>query len=224
MRWLSYDSFLCRTLGKVTDCLCLSLLWVISCIPIVTVGAATTAMYYTIKKVVQYGITGIFREYWHSFRLNFKQATMIWLILVLIYGLLAISCYGAYVLYLAEYIPKALMVFLLLLVSAVTMWAIYLFPCLARFNNATKQIMKNCVWFAILNLPRTILLFAILLLTIVATVLIPIGLFLFPAGGMLISSYIMEHVFRKYMSPEDLAEENLRNGKITDANESSCTT
>ena len=78
--------------------------------------------------------------------------------------------------------------------------------------------MKNCAWFAILNLPRTILLFAILLITVVATVLIPIGLFLFPAGGMLISSYILEHVFRKYMSPEDLTAENLRSGKITDVN------
>lgn len=218
MHWLSYDSFLCQTLGKITDCLCLSLLWIISCIPIVTVGAATTAMYYTIKKVVRYGITGIFREYWHSFRLNFKQATMIWLVLALIYSLLAISCYGAYVLYLAEFTPKAMLVFLLLLVSAVTMWAIYLFPCLARFNNSTKQIMKNCVWFAIQNLLWTILLLAILLLTIAATALIPIGLFLFPAGGMLISSYIMEHVFRKYMSPEDLAAENLHYGKIPDVN------
>lgn len=218
MRWLSYDSILCQTLGKVTDCMILSLLWIISCIPVVTVGAATTAMYYTINKVVRYGATGIFREYWHSFRLNFKQATKLWLMLALIYGLLAISCYGAYVLYVANYIPKAMLVFLLLLVSAVSMWVIYLFPCLARFNNATKQIMKNCAWFAILNLPRTILLFAILLLTIVATVLIPIGLFLFPAGGMLISSYILEHVFRKYMSPEDLTAENLRSGKITDVN------
>ena len=216
--WLSYDGFLCQTLGKVTDCLCLSLLWIISCIPIVTVGAATTAMYYTIKKVVRYGITGILREYWHSFRLNFKQATMIWLILVLIYSLLAISCYGTYVLSLAKYIPKTMLLFLLLLLAVVPMWAIYLFPCLARFNNSTKQIMKNCAWFSVLNLPWTILLFAILLITIVAIVLIPIGLFLFPAGGMLISSYIMERVFRKYMSPEDLAAENLRCGKITDVN------
>lgn len=215
MHWLRYDGFLCQTLGKVTDCLCLSLLWIISCIPIVTVGAATTAMYYTIKKVVRYGITGILREYWHSFRSNFKQATLIWLMLVLIYGLLAISCYGTYVLYSAGYLPKALMVFLLLLVSAVTMWAIYLFPCLARFNNATKQIMKNCAWLAILNFPWTILLAAIFLLTIAAIALIPIGLFLFPAGGMLISSYILERVFRKYMSPEDLAEDNLYSGKIT---------
>lgn len=49
-------------------------------------------------------------------------------------------------------------------------------------------------------------------------VIIPIGLFLFPAGGMLISSYITERIFRKYMSPEDLAAEDLRCGKITDAN------
>lgn len=216
--WLSYDSFLCQTLGKVTDCLSLSLLWIISCIPIITIGAATTALYYTVNKVVKHGITGILREYWHSFRSNFKQATMIWLVLILIYGLLAISCYGAYVLYLADYIPKAMLIFLFVLAAAVTMWAIYLFPCLARFNNSTKQIMKNCAWFSVLNLPWTILLFAILLLTIVATALIPIGLFLFPAGGMLISSYITERVFRKYMSPEDLAAEDLRCGKITDAN------
>ena len=216
--WLSYDGFLCQTLGKVTDCLCLSLLWIISCIPIITIGAATTALYYTIKKVVRYGITGILREFWYSFRLNFKQATVIWLMLVLIYGLLTMSCYGAYVLFLAKYIPKAMLFFLLLLLSAVTMWAIYLFPCLARFNNSTKQILKNCAWFAILNLHWTVLLLAIFVLTVVGSLLIPMGFLLLPAGGMLISSYILELVFRKYMSPEDLTADNLHNGKITDVN------
>lgn len=215
--WLSYDSFLCQTLGKVTDCLCLSLLWIISCIPVITVGAATTALYYTIKKVVRYGITGIFREYWRSFRLNFKQATQIWFMLVLIYGLLAMSCYGAYILYLAAYIPKALLIFLLILLVAVTMWAIYLFPCLARFNNTTKQIMKNCAWFAILNLHWTVLLLVIFMLTVAGSLLIPIFLLLLPAGGMLISSYILEIVFRKYMSTEDLTADNLYAGKTTHA-------
>lgn len=218
MNWLRYDGLLCQTLGKVTDCMILSLLWIISCIPIITVGAATTAMYYTINKVVRYGTTGILREYWHSFTLNFKQATIIWLGLLLIYGLLLISGYGAYLLYLADYIPKAMLLFLFVLSAAITMWSGYLFPYLARFNNSTTQIMKNCVWLTGLNLHWTILLFAILLLTIVATALIPIGLFLFPAGGMLIGSYILERVFRKYMSPEDLTAENLRNGKIIDAN------
>lgn len=217
--WLSYDGVLCQTLGKVTDCLCLSIVWIISCLPIVTVGAATTALYYTVNKVVRYGVTGILREYWRSFATNFKQSTGLWLILVLIFGLLAVSSYGSYILYRAGYLPKAMLIFLLVLWAAVTAWALYLFPYLARFHNSTVQIMKNSLWLAVCNFPRTVLLLLIFAVTVVGSVLIPMGILLLPAGGMLVSSYVLERVFRKYMSPEDLEAENLRYGNTVDEKE-----
>ena len=215
---LSYDGFLCRTLAKITDCMCLSILWIIGCIPLVTVGASTTALYYTVNKVIRHGKPGIWREYWHSFRLNFKQATVIWIILLLVYGLLITSYYSAYLLYLEDQFSQIMLIFLLVLITVVTMWANYLLPYLARFNNTTKQLMKNCAWFAVLNFPWTVLLLLLCAVTVASSLLMPLGFVLMPAGGMLISSYILEHVFKKYMSLEDQTAENERNGVTIDGN------
>lgn len=211
----SYDGFLSQTLSKLTDCICLSILWLVCCIPLVTVGAATTALYYTVNKVVRQGGSGIWRQYWHSFRLNLKQATVVWLILVLVYGLLIVSGYYAFVLYAAGNVSKFYLIILIVVAAVVTMWANYLFPCLARFNNTIKQTMKNCCFFVVLNLIQSILHLIVFLATMAASVLYPIGLLFFPGVGMLLNSYIMESVFKKYISPEEFALEDTR-GAVED--------
>ena len=209
--WFSYDGVINRVLSKAMDCMYLSLLWIVCCIPLFTVGAATTALYYTVNKVVRYDKSGIWREYWHSFRLNFKQATVIWLILLLLYGLLITSCYAAYQLYIVGQIPKIMLIFLIALVAVLTMWAIYLFPYLARFNNTTRQLMKNCGWFMLMNFVWSVLLFAIFVAVVVCSLFVPMGFVVLPSVGMLACNYILEIIFRRYMAEEDLAVDNERN-------------
>lgn len=216
---LSYDGALSRTLSKITDCMCLSVMWLICCIPLVTVGAATTALYYTVNKAVRYDRSGVWHSYWQSFRSNFRQATGIWLVLVLLYGVLVTSAICSYLLYMSGSISKSIWIILLVLLAVVTLWANYLFPYLARFNNATKQLMKNCGWIAVENFLWSILLLVISVAVVVGILLMPMGLFGLPAGGMLVSSYILERVFRKYMSTEDLALEDERNKVSEDPSE-----
>lgn len=210
-RFLSYDSFLNQALRKLADCFCLSVLWVLCCVPVVTVGAATTALYYAVNKAVRFNRGGIWREYWRSFRQNFKQATLVWILLLLVYCLLIAGCYSAYLLYLADKIPKAVLLVLLALVALITMWASYLFPHIARFHCGTKQLMKNCELMALLNFFRSVLLLVLLALGVLALLYIPLALLFVPAVYMWAGSYILEHIFRKYMSAEDLTAEDILN-------------
>ena len=54
MKLFNPDSGIMRSLSKFTDCICLSLLFFVSCIPIVTIGTASTALYYTVHKVLRH--------------------------------------------------------------------------------------------------------------------------------------------------------------------------
>ena len=71
-----------RFLTKLFDVMYLSILWFVFSIPIITIGASTTAMYYATVKVIRRDRGYIFQEFWKSFKLNFLQATLSWIIIV----------------------------------------------------------------------------------------------------------------------------------------------
>ena len=157
--FFNYDSNLIQTLNKVADCICLSFLFLVSCIPIVTVGAANTALYYAINKCIRHGEGHIWREYWRAFGANFKQATVLWLLLMLVYGLLGGSCYSSYLMCTSGMLPKEMFYFLVIVIAIVIAWANLIFPYLAKFQNTNKMILKNCLGIALMNLPTVLLLF-----------------------------------------------------------------
>ena len=69
-------------MGKLADLILLNLLFIICCIPIVTIGASITAMYYVTLKMVRNEESYLFRSFFKSFKQNLKQSTVIWLILL----------------------------------------------------------------------------------------------------------------------------------------------
>ena len=89
----------------------------------------------------------------------------------------------------------------------------YIFPYIARFKNNTKTIIINSVYIMVANLGYSILYFALLAIAIIAFVLFPPSIVISPASYMLIINKSLERVFRKYMSQEDLIEEEMRNRK-----------
>ena len=93
----------------------------------------------------------------------------------------------------------------------VTMWVIYLFPYLARFEIKTRLLLKNCALIAIGNIGKTILLLILLVAAVLICYVFPPALLLIPAVYMLLANYILEKIFLKYMSPEDIEAEKERN-------------
>ena len=80
------DNKLWSSVNAAVDAILLNIMWLITCIPVFTIGAATTAFYYTTHKVIRNQRSGIWREYWASFKANFKQATKTWLIFLAIFA------------------------------------------------------------------------------------------------------------------------------------------
>ena len=137
----SMDNPVFHTIGKFCDIICLSLLYIILCIPIVTIGPATTALYYTIVKVIRRERGYIGKEFFHSFKDNFKTGSLTTIILVAAFSILYIDF--QYALYLANtknvfgYIMCAIFGMIAMIFVCIT---IYIFPVLSRFTIKGKQL------------------------------------------------------------------------------------
>lgn len=208
--FFSYDGFVVQTCNKIADCICLSFLWLISSIPLITVGASTTSLYYAANKCICHSEGHLWNEFWKSFRSNFRQSTAIWLILFLSCALLFSSCYCAYLLYAAGSLPIEMTVFLLIVIAAVMMWAGYLFPYLARFTDSVKRTFQNCGLIAIMNFWTSLMQLVLILAALAAVILFPLCILIVPAGYMVISCRILEPVFKKYIPTEDPAKESAK--------------
>lgn len=210
-QFLNIDNKFFQSIGKLVDCVCLSMLWFFLSIFIIPAGAATTALYYAVNKVIRNGRGYMGKEFWHAFRTNFKQSTIVWLIVLAIYALMGSDAYITYQYAVAgEKIGTLYIVFFILMLF-VTMWVNYLFPYIARFENTTKVILKNTLIISLANLGWTVLMFLILAIMVYAIYILPFLVFILPAIYMWIISVFMEKIFRKYMTPEDIEAEDERN-------------
>lgn len=198
----SYDGFIVRSVNKLTDIVLLSLLWLIACLPIFTFGAASAALYYTVYKVILSEDGHIWKTFWHAFRENFRQATPVGLLLTGIYYLLIVSFYAMFLLYGAGRVSKWTFLMPLIPTILVTMWSVYLLPSIARFENRTTIIFKNCLLFAVLNGIPSFLTACLLLAAWALFVYAPVSVIFLPVAYTYFSSFLIEKVFGNYIPQE----------------------
>ena len=154
-------------LSRIADLVILNLLFIACCIPVVTIGASVTGLSYVMLKIKYKEEGYLIRSFFHSFRQNFKQATLIWL------GMLV----AAFILYVDMRMLPMLpgmfsSVMRVLVLFAALLWVIvfiYIFPLLARFENTSRQMLANALLLAIANAPKTLLMAALLAGAVVGT-------------------------------------------------------
>lgn len=168
-RFFNMDSPLFSFLNKVADLIILNLLTLICCIPVFTVGAAMTGLNYVCLKMVRNEEGYIVRGFFKSFKQNFKQATIIWLIILLVVGVLAGDVF--IISYSNVAFPTWIKVALLAVGLIVIVALMHVFPVLARFDNTIKNTFRNSLYMGILTLPKTILMIVFWILPIVIMVL-----------------------------------------------------
>lgn len=208
---LNLDNPFFRGIGKLVDCIFVSLLWFVCSIPVVTIGASTTAMYYTVQKSIRRGQGYVSKEFFHAFKDNFKQATAVWLIWLVLAAFLGIDAYIMWHYAAAGHAVGSLYYLFLVFLMFLVMWATYLFPYIARFENKTTVILKNAALIAIGNLGWTLVLFVLTVVFAVITFVVPPVIFLFTGLLVFTQSLILEKIFHKYMSEEDIASEDEKN-------------
>ena len=207
----SYDSPIIQSINKIVDCAILSILWLLFSIPVITFGASTSALYYTVNKVISHNRSDVWREFWGSFKTNFKQSTIVWLILLVFTYVLGVDCIFLYNMIKAGTVASWILAPFAVTALFVVMWGIYAFAYIARFQASLKVIMKNSALFVIRPLLRSVLLAVVFAASVALFMFLPITIVILPTLGMFLMTVILESIFEKYMSDEDLAAEAERN-------------
>lgn len=155
MNLFKYDSALSNGLARVIDLLILNILWIICSLPVITLGVATTALYYSMLKIAREKDCGITKMFFHSFFQNLKQGCGL-TILFLVSGIILCSGIQTYNIIGGLFGRIAIVVLFVLLF----MWGVlfsYVFPLLAQFDNTIKNTIKNAFIISISNFGKTLI-------------------------------------------------------------------
>lgn len=200
-------------MSKIFDMLVLSLLWLILCLPIITIGPASTAFYYTVVKVIRRERSYLLKEFFRSFRLNFKQGA----ILTLIYVMFIVVAYVdfRYAITLIEEGKQSgsmmLGIFIVLTVFVIFS-VIYVFPVLSRFTVTIKNLFKWAFFLSIRHIGWTLLIGVMFvgfgIIMFFSFFWMPPLVIILPGVYTLVASFPMEKVLKKYMPQEETTEED----------------
>ena len=201
----SPDSALMITMTQITDCIFLSLCWLLGCFPVVTIGASFAALYDASFRGLRKGDKHSWQRFWKDFKDNWKAGivpTVLFLILAFLLGKGMIGLWNA-----AVYGQISWMLFAageFLGVTALGILSVA-FPVLSRFENSLGMLLKNTLFLALANLPRTILLGILSAAAVLLCARFVFPLFFLPSLGALIASVLVEPMFKPFLPEEDAA-------------------
>lgn len=164
MSFFRPDSEFMNLLSKCADYVILNLLCLLCCLPVVTAGAALTAKYYVSMKLVRGEEPAVTKAYFLAFRKNFRQATAVWAIQMLMLAVLIVDWYLVNKAPDGEIHP-AFVFFLTVLTVLVAGIIFCVFPMLARFYISTKEAIRGACVFTLMKLPRVLLALAVMAIT-----------------------------------------------------------
>lgn len=190
------DNMVIRILNRIGDILILHFLWLLCSLPIVTIGASTTALYYTAMKAVKYEDGYVARRFFKSFKENFKQSTIIWLIM-LFAGFLC----GWYLSYSIETHKSVLTMFSTILTCVYVFILIYVFPLQSKFDNKITVTIRNAFLLSVKNFPWTLLMIVALGLIGLFSYFYTIVLFIVVICGAGVYGYLTAFIFNRVFLP-----------------------
>lgn len=209
-KFLNLDSPFMMFLSNLTDIVILNVLFLLCCIPVITIGPAITAMHYVTLKMVKDEDGYLLKSFFKAFKENFKQSCIAWMVF------LAIT-----VVFLLDYkiLKTAGMeenkIFMIVIGSIylfICITAMYVFPLLSRFENTLKQTVKNALLMSILHIFKTIIMAVIYVVPFVLAPmhynLLLVFLIIGVSGPAYINSFIWRSILKKY-EPKEIIEDEL---------------
>lgn len=202
-KFLNPDNALMITMTQITDCIFLSLFWLIGCIPVVTAGASFAALYDATFRGFRQGDKHCWNRFLQTFRANWKAGVLptgVFLAVLYLLVKVLVSLWNSAAAGAVSWMVFSGAAFVGILVLGILS---VLFPMLSRFENAFPVLLKNTVFLSLANLPRTL---ALGILNAAAGLLCAfyiLPLFFLPSLAALIGSLLIEPMFKPYMPAED---------------------
>lgn len=203
MNIFSENSLLGRSFGFLGQLIFLNILWIVCSVPVVTIGASTTAMYYCTLKLHKNGDCSPWKDFFRSFRQNFRQSTILWMSMLFLAGVF----YAEH-----QIIPTmpqmSAQIFRYLQIAVCipfVMVMLYMFPTLAAFDNKIKCLVLNSFYFAAKNILYFLAIGTITILpmffTLIDAKLFPVYVFLWLMCGFSLTAYANSWFFWKLFRP-----------------------
>lgn len=192
-------------MSKIGDLALLNILFIISCMPIITIGCGLSSLHTAVSKLSKNRESHIARDYILAFKENFKNSTVMWAVLL---------AAGVVLAYFAAWLSRGdkplLYIPYIFILTAYIFTVLYAFPLQAAFINTPGNILRNALLTALRHLPQTLLLVLIIYLPACITLMLPdifyitfiywvlIG-FSLPA---FISGFVYRSIFKLYIKEQ----------------------
>lgn len=146
---------LMQFLSRVGDMMLANLLFLVCCVPLVTIGAAWTALNRVMQSIALREDIGVVKPFFRAFSENFRQATAVWLLLLVFFAGM-----GGNLLLALSYLTGNALLACKWIIGVLTVWILavgcYSFQLLARYDNTTRQQLTNAAILTVVKLPRTL--------------------------------------------------------------------
>ena len=210
MKLFNPDSRIMIFLSRVADLVILNILWLVCCIPVVTIGASTTAMYHVIRHWQKDSVSSVVRDFFQSFKEDFKQATPVYLILLIPTVAVVMNAMLIFNPENSAAVPSYLLVIWFISALILLFISSFVYPVMAFFADSIFKTLRNAMVLALANLPRTILisilnLLPVILLFVNLSFFLQSSIFWLLIGGALVAYLnmsILKPVFKKLIPSE----------------------
>ena len=203
MKIFGYDSPIVGALTRIGDVICLSVLWIVFSLPVFTMGAATAALYTTAFRYIRSGKGTLWKTFWNSFKGEFKRATIVWLVALIVMAFLTVDVFMLRSIRLSENpLGKLYWVVLALWWVALT-WAVFMAAYIARINGGVRETLRFGHLLIILHPIRALGVLISLLAGAAVVLMVPFMALVAPAVVMLICSFPLERIFLAHQPTEE---------------------
>ena len=164
------DSAAMRFLTRIADLMILNVVFIATSIPIVTIGAALTGLNFTAMRLARGQSDSTTGDYFRSFRRNFRQATLIWLLILLMAAVL-----GAWYLVVATFVTEPVIEFIVLAIwylvaFVLALNVLWVFPYLANFEGTIREVLRNARLLSGKHVLTSVSVFAVIALAVIVSI------------------------------------------------------
>lgn len=197
------DSPLTRVLNRAVDLVLLNLIFLVTCLPVVTVGASVTALYAVTLRMARREDGALFTAYFRSWRANFRQATALWLAELAAWAVLWVD--QRLCAQLDGGARTAALLALTVLSAIAGLSTLFVFPILARFQGSARNMLANSLLIPLSGIPCALVVAAItvgpLVLALLYARVFLFWMYLLVMGGVALTAYANSFFLNRLFVP-----------------------
>ena len=189
--------------NKVAQLFFINACWLIACVPVITIGPASIALYATIQKCLIHNRGYAVSGFWKELKANFKSGIKVWILM-----LLAILVMGFDIAHFWNVVKNGeayglvYLVFLVILVLTL-LTALYSFAYMARFTDTTIRCIRTPLFLMLMHPFRNVLIVIMGIILVLFAAFIPWTLLILPSAFMMMFVNYMEKMFTKMLNEQN---------------------